>query len=116
MGGDDVYILPRGEGGGNASFMKGYADNLPPFQIEYGPYSHYGTNFGFLLNVGGRDRYLEWDSEGQHTPSSVWRDGHIWRQPDSSDQNYGHDSYGIGMDVESGTIPEFHIFEPKRTK
>ena len=113
LGGRDRYILPRGGGGGNAQFMKGYADNVPPFQIEYGPYSHYGTNFGFLLDAGGADSYLEWNDSGKHTPSPVWKDGSIWQQPDTEDENFGHDSFGIGMDVESGSIPEFHVFEPQ---
>jgi hypothetical protein len=112
LGGSDQYVFPR-SGGGNARFMKGYADNVPPFQIEYGPYSHYGTNFGFLLDTGGEDQYFEWGENGQHTPSAMWKDGHTWRQPDPADEHYGHNSYGIGMDVEGGTIPEFHVFEPQ---
>jgi hypothetical protein len=42
----------------------------------------------------------------------IWQDGHTWQQPAPSDEHYGYNSYGIGMDVESGTIPEFHVFEP----
>ncbi len=113
LGGSDRYVLPRGAGGGNAHFMKGYADNVPPFQIEYGPYSHYGTNFGFLLDAGGEDRYFEWDENGQHAPAAIWKDGHTWQQPGPEHEHYGHDSFGIGMDAGSGSIPEFHVFEPQ---
>jgi hypothetical protein len=113
LGGNDRYTLPRGAGGGNAAFMESYTSDLPTFQIEYNPYSHYGTNFGFLLDAGGNDQYFEWGMNGHHTPSPTWQDGHTWQQPAPSDKQYGYNSHGIGMDVESGTIPEFHVFEPR---
>lgn len=112
-GGNDTYILPRGAGGGNAAFMKSYVPGALPFKIEYGPYSYYGTNFGFLLDVGGKDTYLEWAKNGKYTLSAVWKDGATWWQPHPSSEQYGYRSYGIGMDVETGTIPELHRFEPK---
>ncbi len=114
--GDDVYVLPRGAGGGNAAWLNSYDARVPPFEMEYGPYSHYGTNFGYLLDAGGADTYLEWREDGDHQPSLTWRDGATWLQPASGDSNFGHRSYGVGMDVEGGTITELRVFEPSEAR
>ena len=57
--GSDTYVLPEGAGGGHGAFRDSYARDRHPHEIGYGPYSHHGTNFGFLLDTGGRDRYTE---------------------------------------------------------
>ena len=111
--GDDVYILPasRSAGEGSLSYI-GYPDEvLPSFLIEYSPASHYGINFGMMLDTGGQDRYYEWSADGQHRPSQVWRNDHLWFQPSPDELDYDYRSRGIGMNVEGGTIPEFHWFE-----
>ena len=111
--GDDRYILSANAGAGSAaSGYIGVPDTvLPSFRIEYTPASNYGTNFALLLDAGGTDQYLEWSDDGQHTPSALWRDGAIWQQPDPGAVEYGNESFGIGMDVEGGTVPEFHRFQ-----
>ncbi len=115
---DDRYILPGSAGAGSAaSSYIGVPDTvLPSFRIEYTPASNYGTNFALLLDAGGTDQYLEWSDSGQHSPSALWRDGAIWQQPDPGPAEYGNESFGIGMDVEGGTIPEFHRFQRQLLK
>lgn len=111
--GNDTYVLPEGAGGGHGAFRDSYARDRHPHEIGYGPYSHHGTNFGFLLDTGGRDRYLNYSDTGEHPPSAVWKDGATWLQPAPGSEEYGFDSFGVGMDVEGGTIPEFTVFAPK---
>ena len=113
-GGDDTYILPAGAGGGHSDPRDSYPAEVLPHEIGYGPYSHHGTGFGFLLDAGGRDEYFEFRADGRHSPSPIWQDRLTWEQPTRSSPEYGRDSYGIGMDVEGGTIPEVHVFEPRR--
>ena len=116
LSGDDVYVLPRGAGGGNAAWLNSYGAQVPPFEMEYGPYSHYGTSFAFLLDAGGDDTYLEWQEDGEHQPSATWRDGATWLQPARGDSTFGHRSHGVGMDVEGGTIAELRVFEPREAR
>ena len=110
--GRDTYVLPRGAGGGNAPFRDSYGQRVHPHEIGYGPYSHHGTSFGLLLDTGGVDRYLTFSADGEHAPAEIWQDGTTWMQPAPGTPDYGHDAYGIGMDVEGGTIPEFEVFAP----
>ena len=112
LAGDDEYVLPRGAGGGNGAWLNSYDAEVPPFEMEYGPYSHYGTNFALLLDAGGTDTYLEWREDGDHLVSDTWRNGATWLQPARADSTFGHRSHGVGMDVEGGTIAELEVFGP----
>jgi hypothetical protein len=116
--GDDVYTLPASAGAGSAaSSYHGLADTLlTSFTVEYVPASNYGTNFAFLLDTGGRDRYRSFADDGEHQPHPLWSDGATWQQPAPGDAAYGNDSYGIGMDVEGGTIHEFHRFQRQQRR
>jgi len=111
--GDDRYVLPANAGAGSAAHSYiGVPDTvLPSFLIEYTPASNYGTNFALLLDTGGTDQYLEWRDSGDHVLSPRWRDGHTWLQPAPDSAEYGNESFGLGMDVEGGTVPEFHRFQ-----
>ena len=112
LAGNDRYVFPAAGGGqASPSRIKYPPDVLPSFRIEYSPASNYGSNFGFFLDAGGEDEYLEFRADGKHRPAAIWRNGHIWRQPDPADEQFEYNSRGIGMDVESGTVPEFHRFE-----
>ncbi len=112
-GGNDTYILPVGQAAGSGAFLQAYIPGTAPMLIQYGPYISYGENFGFFLDVGGKDTYLEWAHEGEHRPAGVWKDGESWWQPARDSEQFGYDCYGVGMDVETGTIPEMHRFEPR---
>jgi len=112
--GDDTYILPADAGGGHSDPRDSYPAEVLPQEIGYGPYSHHGTSFGFLLDAGGTDEYFEFRADGRHRPSPIWQNGLTWEQPTRSSPEYGRGSHGIGMDVEGGTIPEVHVFEPRR--
>ena len=67
---------------------------------------------GLLLDMGGVDRYLDLDPEkGTSAPSSAPANGRIWQQSAPGSEDYGCRSYGVGLDVEDGTVPEFVFFD-----
>ena len=81
-------------------------DRLRPLQPSRPPTSDSSST------TGGEDRYLNYSDTGEHPPSAVWKDGSTWLQPAPGSEEYGFDSFGVGMDVEGGTIPEFTVFAP----
>jgi len=112
IGGNDTYALsPRAQGFGAARFLASYA--APSYQ--YGPYSLYGNSIGLLLDIGGKDKYLDkkFGSE-ESTPNALAADNKTWFQPAKDSKDYGYRSFGIGMDVETGTVPDFFISEGRR--
>jgi hypothetical protein len=112
IGGDDTYTFPQKAGGvGISPFNDRY--RRPGY--SYGPYSYYGNSFGLLLDIGGRDEYLDLDpATGATTPSSRYYNNHTWRQPEPSQGKDAYRSFGIGMDVPDGTVPDFFLVEPGR--
>ncbi|MBI2193167.1 MAG: hypothetical protein HYU36_14400 [Planctomycetes bacterium] len=112
LGGNDTYGLPPGaEGMGSATFLDSYAK--PSY--SYGPYSLYGNSIGLLLDVGGKDQYLEEDfTTAAKKPSALAADNKIWFKPPKESPNFGYRSFGIGLDVETGTVPDFFLLENRR--
>ena len=105
IGGDDTYVLlPGQQGFGAATFMKSYGS----LSYQYGPYSHYANSFATLLDIGGSDKYLEKNLKtGESSPSARAVDNTTWLTPARDDKNFGFRSYGVGMDVADGVVPEF---------
>lgn len=102
VGGDDRYELGAGTPGlGEATYRKDYKVPSP-----LTPYYTYAKSFGGLLDIGGEDKYLVTDTSGLR-PHPVARDDHLWLQPSREDSAFGANNYGIGLDVSSGTVPEF---------
>ena len=104
LGGNDTYALPpNAEGLGAATFLDSYAK--PGY--SYGPYSFYGNSVGLLLDIGGTDRYVAKDfASGKEDPAPAAGNNRTWLRPAKDSPNFGFRSYGIGLDTETGAVPD----------
>jgi hypothetical protein len=111
LGGNDTYCLdPGAQGFGTASFLASYA--APGYQ--YGPYSLYGNSIALLLDIGGEDRYLDRKfGTDESKPSAVAANNKTWLQPAKGTPDYGYRSFGIGLDTETGTVPDLFLGKGK---
>ncbi|MCK4607197.1 MAG: hypothetical protein KAU35_07885, partial [candidate division Zixibacteria bacterium] len=101
IGGDDAYYLGRGTPGlGEATFR---ADFARPSRLT--PYYTYAKSFGGFIDIGGTDRYLSFDDDGESDHPTA-RDNSLWLQPPRSDSTFGFDNFGVGIDTKHGTVPE----------
>jgi len=101
IGGDDEYFLGRGTPGlGEATWREDYDH---PSRLT--PYYSYAKSFGGFIDIGGEDAYYEFD-DTSHTAHGIAANDSLWLQPPRADSTFGSDNYGVGIDVESGTIPE----------
>ncbi len=101
IGGNDQYYLGENTPGfGEATFREGYDK---PGQLS--AYYSYSKSFGGFIDIGGDDRYYRLNDEGEFA-DSVAVNNSLWLQPNRADTLFGHDNYGVGIDVESGTVPE----------
>ncbi len=110
FGGDDRYQLNAGtDGMGDATFRDDYRTPRPAV-----PFTWYAQSYGILIDVGGKDSYLDYDDS---TKTSVPRPGCVnnttWHRPARDSQNFGFDNYGIGVDTDSGTVSDMFIFMKK---
>lgn len=105
LGGNDIYTLGAGQPGmGAATFMESY--RTPGYQ--YGPYSFYANSFGLFLDIGGTDQYLDWNVQtDQRIPSPLRKENSTWLNPDRGSEQWGYRNFGVGMDVETGVVPDF---------
>ncbi len=102
IGGDDAYYLGKGTPGlGEATFRQDY---LNPSKLT--PYYTYAKSFGGFIDIGGLDKYFEFDSTGEWVHPTATENA-TWLQPARTDSTFGADNFGVGIDVESGTVPEF---------
>jgi hypothetical protein len=110
IGGNDTYALAPGvEGMGSATFLKSYT--TPSYQ--YGPYSLYANSIALLLDIGGEDRYLAKPPQpGEPQPFANAGNNRSWLKPAQGSKEYGYRSFGIGFDVETGTVPDVFIGSP----
>ncbi len=105
VGGDDVYELGKGTPGlGEASWREGY-DKPSPLLTYY----YYSRSFGGFIDIGGDDTYWEFDSAGRE-PHPVAAENSLWLQPSRDDERWGADNFGVGIDIESGVIPEVEMW------
>ncbi|MDF1544636.1 MAG: hypothetical protein P1R58_05990 [bacterium] len=103
IGGDDKYTLGENTPGlGEATYRKDY--DVPS---KLTPYYSYAKSFGGFIDIGGTDRYSRFDKEGNELPETVFKNNALWLQPSRSDSTFGANNFGVGIDIESGTIPEF---------
>ncbi len=106
IGGADNYYLGKGTPGlGEATFR---ADFLKPSKLT--PYYTYAKSFGGFIDIGGTDRYFEFDKDSE-TLHPQATNNRLWLQPSRSDSTFGADNYGVGIDTERGTVPEFFRWE-----
>jgi len=106
IGGADAYYLGKGTPGlGEATFREDY---LTPSPLT--PYYTYARSFGGFIDIGGTDQYFEFDSTGEWPhPQAV--NNALWLKPARTDSTFGADNYGVGIDTDSGTVPEFFRWE-----
>ncbi len=106
MNGADTYLYNKDqEGFGAATFRDDYAR-----PSELMTYYYYSRSAGMFIDASGADLY--WIRDGEQTVASgKLQDNSIWRSPDRTDPNFGHGNFGIGIDAESGFIPELEIFD-----
>ncbi len=101
IGGDDQYHLGKGTPGlGEATYREGYDK---PGQLS-GYYS-YAKSFAGFIDIGGRDQYFSFEDQDR-IPHPRAKDNSRWLDPAPSDSLFGFDNYGVGIDADSGTVPE----------
>ena len=100
LAGDDRYEL---SGGGEAFGVAGTMDTIETFDPAR-PYFHDGTSMGLFLDVGGTDLYRRGEAA-----DPIAADGFYNRQPPEGDPAQELNNYGVGLDVDQGTV---EVFEP----
>jgi len=101
IGGDDVYNFTKdGAGFGEATFRNDY---LKPSRLT--PYYSYAKSFGGFIDIGGNDSYYELDGDKRTVRTSISNNSQ-WLRPSKDDANFGANNYGVGIDTDTGTIPE----------
>ncbi|MBC8204530.1 hypothetical protein ISS30_00720 [bacterium] len=112
LGGNDTYILDAGaEGMGQSAHRLGYDKILP-----LAPFYYYSGSIGLLIDSGGDDNYLERDKDGKLKAREKCGNNTMWQNPDPTDENYGHRGFGIGLDADSGIIPEIENYPKVQIK
>ncbi len=108
FGGDDLYQLNAGtDGMGDASFRDDYRTPRPTV-----PFTWYAQSYGVLIDVGGKDRYLDYvDSTKTTQTRSGCGDNATWFRPARDSKNFGFGNYGLGIDSDTGTVNEMFIFK-----
>jgi hypothetical protein len=108
MEGTDSYLYVKGQPGfGAASFRDNYGR-----PSELMTYYYYSKSAGIFIDVSGTDEYSEQDGEKAFASEKMKNDT-TWWSPEKSDPNFGHNNFGIGIDTESGLIPDLEIFDKK---
>ncbi len=55
---------------------------------------------------------MDWDKEKDKlSVNSICSDNKTWFIPSKDDENYGANNFGVGMDVEDGTVPEAEFYK-----
>lgn len=106
-GGDDYYQLQKGQQGFAAATWR--EDYSIPNNLS--PYDALAKSFALLLDIGGSDKYMDWEKEGDRlTPNIICGNNRTWYSPAREDEHYGANNFGLGMDVEGGAVPEAEMF------
>lgn len=106
MSGADKYIYRQGQQGfGAATYRK---DMAQPSELL--TYMYYAKSAGIFIDAGGTDNYL-FEEDGKKFAADIYRDGTIWMTPSRTDSTFGFGNFGIGIDADSGLIPELNLFD-----
>lgn len=101
IGGNDIYRLKEGALGlGAVDYREYYLK--PNRRVTY--YSD-SKSIGCLIDIGGDDIYISF-SDSTETVHPTAANNSIWFKPSKSDSTYGANNFGIGIDIEKGTIEE----------
>jgi hypothetical protein len=107
IGGDDYYQLAAGQEGFGAATYRDSYDH--PSLVS--PFDTYAKSFGLLLDIGGKDTYVESDTtKAKPIPSAKCADNSNWFSPAKGSEHYGANNYGVGMDIEQGRVPDFELW------
>jgi hypothetical protein len=106
IGGDDSYFLGENTLGFGESTWR--PDFKTPSRLT--PYYFYSTSFGGFLDIGGKDRYASFNDKSDMAHPRATNDN-IWFAPAKTDSTYGAKNYGVGMDVDSGVVPDFMLWD-----
>lgn len=106
IGGSDEYYFANGSPGfGAATFRGDY-----PRPSELTPYYYYAKSFASFIDIGGADMYYKL-TDDKRAVHDFARDNTQWLRPARSDSTFGASNFGVGVDVESGTISELFLWE-----
>ena len=108
IGGDDYYQLQAGQQGlGAATYQPSY--DIPN---KIAPFDAYSKSFAILLDIGGNDTYNDWDKDKDKlSPNATGGNNKTWFSPARGSEHYGANNFGIGVDVDSGRVPETEFFK-----
>ncbi len=107
LAGNDLYQLSKGtDGMGEGSFRDDY--RTPRATT---PFLSYAQSYGILIDIGGTDQYVD---SADSAKTTAGRPGCLnnayWLRPNKGSANFGHDNFGIGLDVPEGSIPDLMRF------
>jgi hypothetical protein len=101
IGGNDEYLFAEGARGlGDATWRSDFGK---PRRLL--TYNSYAKSFGGFIDIGGEDSYLSF-KDGNRSPHPLAKNNSIWMQPARTDSTFGANNFGVGIDIEDGTIPE----------
>jgi len=106
IGGDDEYNFAEGARGLGAATWR--ADFEKPGKLH--AYNSYVKSFGAFIDIGGRDSYYSFKGKDRN-PHPLAKNNSLWLQPARTDSTFGADNYGVGIDIEDGSIPELFKWE-----
>jgi hypothetical protein len=108
IGGDDSYQLQGGQQGfGAATYQASY--DIPN---KISPFDAYSKSFAILLDIGGDDKYSDWTKDTDKTTANpIYGNNKTWYSPAKGSEHYGADNFGIGLDVETGRVPETEFYK-----
>jgi len=102
IGGDDSYYLGENSAGlGEATFRSNFRK---PSNLT--PYFSYAKSFGGFIDIGGSDNYYSFKGKKESAHPTA-KNNFIWLKPERTDSTFGANNFGVGIDTDSGTIPEF---------
>lgn len=101
IGGDDTYRLKEGALGLGAVDFQSYYAKPSPLATYYSD----SKSIGGFIDIGGKDKYYSL-TDSTETLHKTAFDNKFWFIPAKADSTFGHNNYGIGIDVSSGVIPE----------
>jgi hypothetical protein len=101
IGGDDSYYLAGGAIGlGEATNRDDYAK---PSKLT--PYYTYCNSFAAFIDISGNDKYISF-ADSATNPHPKADNNKFWFSPAKTDSIYGAGNFGVGIDIETGLIPE----------
>ncbi len=101
IGGNDEYMFAKDAVGFGAATWR--ADYEKPSNL-YG-YNSYVKSFGGFVDIGGEDFYYSFEADSRMA-HPLAKNNTMWLQPDRADSTFGASNYGVGIDIDSGTVPE----------